>query len=337
MPLKNYGVLKGQAIDSKLGMGQSPHYQVRVIDNELSHRIAINVKSKLSPSELLYLVDDNFQHPFTDGLVDLDLGFHKLEEKPGGVALDYIRGNLFDVTQMKPLPYNVPGPDNDLNELIDKYISRAIATENSFIYAFGEKWGPESTADRYFGFRPGNGIHDIHLNQGNSGQFKQDNGVWQDGGLLIHFPSEEQWVAVFLAFQSQAFHTDDTNGNPLDVPSPKPDVDVPAPDGMVRIIAALVNPLGDDTGKESVTLINTSPQTIDLTGWTLADRYKRKQPLDGISISGGASVTVALTGDSLQLGNKGGIISLLDHEGIKIDGVSYTKEEATKQGWTIVF
>jgi len=45
-------------------------------------------------------------------------------------------------------------------------------------------------------------VHDIHMNQGNSGAFGRDDGVWQDGGLLMHFPGESRWVAVFLAFQA---------------------------------------------------------------------------------------------------------------------------------------
>ena len=39
--------------------------------------------------------------------------------------------------------------------------------------------------DKIFGFLPGNGIHDIHMNQGNSSRFVRDDGVWQDGGLLM--------------------------------------------------------------------------------------------------------------------------------------------------------
>src|SRR3954462_9450194 len=54
-----------------------------------------------------------------------------------------------------------------------------------------------STQDDYFGFLPGRGIHDIHMNQGNPpGQFAKDNGPWQDGGLLFEFPNEAQWVAI---------------------------------------------------------------------------------------------------------------------------------------------
>ena len=70
--------------------------------------------------------------------------------------------------ELKPLPLSAAGPDNDLNEKIDAYVQRAMSDEDAMIYAFGETWGPENNkADKYFGFKPGRGIHDIHFNQGN--------------------------------------------------------------------------------------------------------------------------------------------------------------------------
>jgi hypothetical protein len=59
------------------------------------------------------------------------------------MALDFIRANMFDTAQMRPLPYNVPGPDNDLNELLQKYVKRSMAMQSSVIYAFGQRWGPD--------------------------------------------------------------------------------------------------------------------------------------------------------------------------------------------------
>jgi hypothetical protein len=223
----------------------------------------------------------------------------------------------------------MPGPGNDLKELIDLYIQRAIQAEDGLLYVFGEPWGPEpSTPDKYFGFRPGSGIHDIHMNQGSVGRFQASNGVWQDGALLIHFPSRNQWVGIFLAFQSQCFHTDDRTGDAIK--------GVPV-EAAVRILAALVNPMGADPGKESVTLINVSPEVVALNGWALADKQKRKSRLQDIRLNAGSVVTVPLSGADAQLSNEGGIITLLDARGIKIHGVSYTKEQAQKQGWTIVF
>ncbi len=78
MPLKNYGVLKGWAIDRKLGAGSSPHYQVLVMDDTTDYRIAINVKSKKHPSELLYIVEEDLQHPILDLIGDLPPGFAPL-------------------------------------------------------------------------------------------------------------------------------------------------------------------------------------------------------------------------------------------------------------------
>ena len=63
MPLRSYGVLKGKAIEVRLGAGQTPHYQVRIIDDTTDYRIAINVKSQLAPSEVEYLIVERFQHP----------------------------------------------------------------------------------------------------------------------------------------------------------------------------------------------------------------------------------------------------------------------------------
>ena len=39
---------------------------------------------------------------------------------------------------------------------------------------------------------------------------------------------------------------------------------------------------------------------------------------------------------SVQLGNKGGLITLLHKQGVKVDGVSYTEADAKKEGWTVV-
>ena len=87
---------------------------------------------------------------------------------------------------MRSLPPDVAGPDNDLADVLDHYVQRAIGDPAGRVYAFGERWGPENgVKDKVFGFQPGNGVHDIHMNQGNSARFRGDDGVWQDGGLLI--------------------------------------------------------------------------------------------------------------------------------------------------------
>ena len=339
MPLRKYGLLKGKAIAAKREEDQStPHYQVHILAAGVNYRIAVNVKSSASPSELLFLVADNFSHPITTHLPSFQEGFKELPRAPGGVALDYIRANLFDRLEMRLLPSSIPGPDNDLSDRIGHFITRAINESDAWAYAFGERWGPEDgTRDKIFKFLPGNGIHDIHMNQGNSRQFAGDDGVWQDGGLVLEFPSTHQWVGIFLAFQSQAWHTDDATGHTIAGPQPGPGPTPSAgePDHIVRIVAALVNPAGGGPERETVTILNASPNAIDLNGWQIADRLKNKAPLSG-SIDAGAARVIALP-STVQLGNSGGIITLLNKEGLKVDGVSYTGSDAKREGWTVVF
>ena len=103
-----------------MGTGENPHYQVLIQDKEKTN----------------YRIDKNN----TD------------------IALDYIRGNLFNPSKMIPLPHEKSGPDNDLNEKIQHYIGEAIE-KNATIYALGERWGPEEDKlDKYFRFSPGNDL-----------------------------------------------------------------------------------------------------------------------------------------------------------------------------------
>ena len=39
----------------------------------------------------------------------------------------------------------------------------------------------------------------------------------------------------------------------------------------------------------------------------------------------------------MVLSNKGGLITLVNSDGLKVDGVSYTKQQANRPGWTIKF
>ena len=247
MPLKNYGVLVGRVVASRAeGGADSPHFQVHIRGSDTDFRIAVNVLSKEKPSELLYFADEHFSHPLLALLATLPEGFTELPSQRGGVALDFIRGNLFERTAMKVMPATSPGPDNDLADKLDHFVNRASADPQALVYAFGQRWGPEpGVPDKIFGFEPGNGVHDIQMNQGNDASHRGEDGVCQDGGLILRFPATDQWVAIFLAFQSQAWHTDDATGHrlPGPTPGPGPTPHPSEPDFRVRIVAALVNPI----------------------------------------------------------------------------------------------
>ena len=329
MPIKRYGVLRAAVVDRSIEAADTPHYQIHLRAAGVDYRAAVNVRSQQSPPDLLYLAVDAFAHPVADQLRSLPDGFTELDGV--GPALDYIRGNLFQRENMRPVPTTTPWPDNDLGDFLDHYVRRALGDPSARAFVFGQAWGPEpATPDKVFHFSPGNGVHDIHMNQGNSGRFADDDGVFQDGGLLLHFPDGDAWVAIFLAFQNQAWHTDDVTGHRL----PASDEET-ALDRSVRIVGALVNPVGPAPEAEVVTLLNVTPAEIDLTGWALVDRAGHRQPVTG-RLAAGATALVPVVAP-VQLGNGGGAITLLDARGLKVDGVAYTASESAREGWTVVF
>jgi uncharacterized protein YukJ len=79
------------------------------------------------------------------------------------------------------------------------------------VIAFGEFFqnrGRDST----FGSSPELGVHDIHMMQGNSGNFADDNRINGDGAPFIRFAGGET-VALFVGFSVQSTTTDE-RGNP---------------------------------------------------------------------------------------------------------------------------
>ncbi|MCY7894551.1 YukJ family protein [Bacillus vallismortis] len=215
MAVQQYGVLKGIVLDMKRETDDdSPHFQVKVLGEENTYyRCAINVMSSSEESEVLYVADDQFDSSTITTLPNMPYGYARITEANREIALDYVRGHLFDSREMKPLRHEITGPDNDLNDFIETYMKKALV-EKAPVYLFGSKFGPEQAADKIFGFTPTNGMHNIHMNQGNAmdSRWKKDNGSWHDGGILIQFA--DQWAAVFLAFLSQSWCTDE-NGNPV--------------------------------------------------------------------------------------------------------------------------
>lgn len=213
MALKRYGVLKGTVI-GHLRNADDDHYQILVHAGDALHRVAVNVRSSApnAPSVLLFQSTSTLPDTYTKLLGKAAEGFTALPPKPRSLALDYVRSGLVKPKTMKPVPPDAPGIDNDLRDKLEAAVIKALKAAGTRIYAFGAAWGPEAKADQYFRFKPGSGVHDIHMNQGNGGQYKKDNGIYQDGGLVFEYPGGK-WQAFFFAFQSQTFDTD-SQGQP---------------------------------------------------------------------------------------------------------------------------
>jgi uncharacterized protein YukJ len=182
--------------------------------------VAVNIQS-VDGSDVLYAIEEGFTPPDEAGLLALPTGMTSLKSEPGGLALDYVRSAvngqpMIAREQMTLLPQvRSKGSEEErmmnrvrasaLQNAVVTLLNMTIADKDGTIYAFGSAYADSGKVD---------GIHDIHMNQGNpANNHGSDNGVWQDGALLIHLPSKGTWTAVFIAFQTESWSTDSA-GNP---------------------------------------------------------------------------------------------------------------------------
>jgi uncharacterized protein YukJ len=341
-----YGVLRGRVVVAAEERNDqvSPHYQIMMVADGEPWRIAVNVKSTdrdggPDRSIVLYRMIDDFRHPILQTVKNFQEGFNPIAAGPEKGGLDYIRGNLFDPKDMRILAPDVPGDNNDLNDLIDAQVERAKDDPDAVLFAFGQPWGPENKPDKTFGFKPNRGIHDIHMNQGNprAGGHAGDNGVWHDGGLLFWFPRADRWVAIFLAFQSQSWHTDDRTGDPiagvtgaeaarfdpqsrrlLAAEQTHPAIDIVA----VRVARTTSKP-------PAVLLLKTATEDVDLTGWSLVTSPDQRHSLAAVA----AGETLAFEVPDTFFSKSGGVFSLLDASGLKVAGATYPAAADARFGW----
>ena len=181
-------MLKG-TVAGHLRDADDDHYQILVSAGGTMFRVAVNVHSSLKPPDLLFQSLTTLPAPLTSALKALSPGFKKLASQPGGLAQDFVRGGLVKVKAFKVVPGNVPGAANDLKDTMEDAVLAAIGQAGSIVYAFGARWGPETKKDQYFKFAPGNGIHDIHMNQGNDKAHAGDDGIFHDGCLIFQYPN----------------------------------------------------------------------------------------------------------------------------------------------------
>jgi hypothetical protein len=130
-------------------------------------------------------------------------------------------------------------------------------------------------------------------------------------------------------------------GPNADVPSePSPRVPTePIGNSKLRILAALVNPVGPDQGEERIIVANAGQTNASLANCTLRDAERNRLPIPAAAelVPAGASVTISLPKGSFALTNKGGQISLLDAQGRLLHRVSYSKAQARIEGQLIYF
>ena len=346
-----YGVLRAKLDrwkreDPSPGSSKSPHLQIRVIDAQgKPWRIPVNVRSG-DPAKSLVIfhrADPLLSHPILDNLSAIPSGLTDLNSKPRSAtnALDYSRAPLFDWPTGIALPPTAPGDDDDLQDVVSRQLAELKARGGEII-AFGSHFhdpAPKPGIDKEFGTK--DGMHDIHMNQGNApNEHDEDNGVFNDGGLLLRFP--DRVSGLFFRFKTQFLPTDangdripgvskeiPASGAPTQPTPPQPVPTEPQPAlPAIYLERALVNPAGDDPKKEVVVVGNTTVTAVDLTGWSIVDKNNLSDSIIGVRLNPGGSALITLSGKGAQLSNNGGTIRLINPAGVLIHAVTYSKTDS---------
>jgi hypothetical protein len=171
---------------------------------------AINVGTDDADDLLKYKLVFDFRHGLLGQLKGAQSGFSDLTGTGALPALDFLRSDILANTG----PWRQSDPMDGSTE-VEPVASllrllRTAHTKNSDVWVFGRK------------YTDGDGIHDVHMNQGSGAPFLNDgednqndhNDVWQDGGVIVELGKPE--VAAYVtAFTQQLVPTDEL-GNPTD-------------------------------------------------------------------------------------------------------------------------
>lgn len=98
------------------------------------------------------------------------------------------------------------------------------------------------------------------------------------------------------------------------------------------------NTQGSDTQEEYIALTNYGSETIDLTGWSVADE-KKHYTFSNEFLEGSAKIVLSRTSSAIALNNDGDQIELRNPDETLVDRVSYTDADKgyllkrTEEGW----
>jgi hypothetical protein len=103
----------------------------------------------------------------------------------------------------------------------------------------------------------------------------------------------------------------------------------------VPILSLLPDPVGNDQGREQVTLRNTGTAATNLSGWRLRDRAQNEFMLSG-TVAAGATVTITMATFSMPLNNSGDEVQVVDPSGVVRHQVRYEAAQV-QPGVTLAF
>ena len=202
MPIKNYSLLKGKvwAWGPPVDDDDHTHWELHLhIGDHRTFKALVNVASRNKDSEVVLWRSWKYENPgFLPQLSALPYGIHSGVQD---LALNVLSGNgvKFRDFVIAPIIDHETAKQSSLPlDEFTELFSRAI-TDKAVAYVWGSMYSDATQRGI---------IHNIHMNQGSVGDtFDHENGVGQDGGILLEFPGGN-WGALFVTFSSQSYVTD---------------------------------------------------------------------------------------------------------------------------------
>lgn len=209
-----YGYAKGKIVTApQLKSTRRPHevqyhlhFGVSVAGAQWD--VAVNVGTTDADDLLKYKLLFDFRHEVLATLKDAASGSQELTGQSALPAIDFERSDFLANTGKWRDSDVMDGTDAvEPVATLKRLLERAQQAGND-VYVFGRFYSE------------GDGVHDVHMNQGSKGAFihrpgddsNDHNDIWQDGALLVDV-GEPQWALYVAAFDQQWVPTDDL-GNP---------------------------------------------------------------------------------------------------------------------------
>ena len=329
----------------------NPHLWVVLEAGGAQWFATINVRSdKDAPGEpvgksyLYYYIDHDFSHPIVPSVLARPQGLSPVERSYVGGAIDFQRANLFNPNAMRILPPEGAGDDGLVHRL--SAMLQVAKAQDCDVFFYGNAFAKDNAhqTDEAFGYTPETafGLDNVHMAQGDPRALDlrlHENGVWHDGACFIWDARARAMSAIFLAFQSQAWHTNDSGDvlfgatgceAPLYDFSQGALAPLPIPKRAAEITSAHRAP--DGTGV--IVVANMTAEAIDLTNWRLLVDAQRTYPLPATHLPPGHPIPAALPAGALSDG--GGLVTLVNAGNLRVDGVAYLGGDA-KAGWSTSF
>lgn len=348
----NYNCLRGKLhAFAPAAPATNPHLWVIIEEGGRQWFATINIRSDkdaatdpAGKSYLYYLIDNDFRHPIVPTILARPNGLSPVVRDYGSGALDFQRGNLFDPRLMRILPSQGEAGDSLVHRL--QAIFHIAQDTGADVFFYGNafrKDNPHQT-DAAFGYTPATpfGLDNIHMTQGDPRAVDlrvHENGTWHDGACFIWDEQAHRMTGIFLAFQIQAWHTDE-NGAPVagatgaEPPAYDFSNGLGAPLPLKRRAAEITSAhrAPDKTGAVVVTNMAVAP--LDLAGWSVLIDAEKSVALPSAALAPGQTISVALAAGALN--DEGGILTLRDPAGLRVDGVAYQGGDAA-HGWSTSF